>query len=74
MKVAQHFSAGLAFKRLVRPVRDDRNGRIVSFMSARGRTHPMVYRPYRDASLLIHQPTTEVLGYFHWVPPGPIFP
>ena len=72
MKVAQHFSAGLAFKRCVRPVRDDRKDPISSFMPLEERTRTAVDRPYRDGPLLKHQPTTDVVGYFHPIPPGSI--
>jgi hypothetical protein len=72
MKVAQHFSAGLALKKCVRPVRDDSNDRLGFVAQLTGRTQTAVYRPYRDASVPKHQPSTEVLGYFHQVPPGPI--
>jgi hypothetical protein len=63
MKVAQHFSAGSGFSRPIRPVRDDRNGCIWSLMPHRGRLRARVDRPSREASVLKHQPGTEVLGY-----------
>jgi hypothetical protein len=72
VKVAQHFSAGSAFKRCVRPVRDDRNDSIQSFMPFRQRTRTMVDRPCRDVPFLEHQPSNKLLGYFHRIPSGSI--
>ena len=73
MKVAPHFGVGLAFVfRTTRPARDVRNDRIESCCRSIGERQTVIDRPYRDASRFKRDPSTKVLGYFRYVPPGPI--
>jgi hypothetical protein len=76
MIVVQHFSAGFAFFL----GRASRTGRSMAFrLSNRVKTNRQFttvqrfFRPWRDGLCSATFPNTQVLGYFHWVPPGLVF-
>jgi hypothetical protein len=68
-KVAQHFSAGIALRRL-RPDRDDRFTLCARDVALETITLKRFDRPSRDGTPSIHLPSNKLLGYYHDVPPG----
>jgi hypothetical protein len=70
MKIAQYEVLGNGPKEV--PSRRDERTVAPSPPNATSRVQTVIDRPYRDGHVFLPLPSNKLLGYFHWVPSGPL--